>query len=132
MIECVAIGDSIAVGLAGVTRCAKVAEVGRTAKRQAAIVQQLQTGMAIISLGSNDPDSPTLQADLEKVRAKVDAPFVVWVVPYHPRAAAAVRAVARAFGDGLIELRSYPSRDRVHPQSYAEIAAAIPNWRQGR
>ena len=34
--DCAAIGDSIAVGLASVTRCAQVAEVGRTAKRQAA------------------------------------------------------------------------------------------------
>lgn len=124
--DCAAIGDSIAVGLAGAARCAQVAEVGRTARRQAATIERLQTGMAIISLGSNDPDSSALEQDLRAVRRAVEAGFVVWVAPYHQRAAEAVRAVARAFGDGVIELRSYPSRDRVHPESYRAVARELP------
>lgn len=129
MDECMAIGDSIAVGLSWVTHCKQVAQVGRTTAKQAAIVTKLKTGTAVISLGSNDPMNPNLVRDLRTVRAAVEASFVVWIVPYHRNAATAVRAVARAYGDGIIELRNYPSWDWVHPQNYADIAGAIPNLR---
>lgn len=109
MDNCVAIGDSIAVGLSWITHCTQLAQVGRTTAKQAAIVTKLETGTAIISLGSNDPMNPNLLRDLRTVRAAVQASFVVWVVPYHRDAATAVRAVARAYGDGMIELRNYPS-----------------------
>jgi hypothetical protein len=123
--DCVAIGDSIAVGLAQATKCRDMAAVGRTAFQQAATIKDLKTGLAIISLGSNSPTDPNLYVDMRYVRSKIKAERVVWIVPYHRNAAEAVRRVARTNGDGVVELSDYKSNDKVHPASYAAVAKGV-------
>ncbi|MDE0878558.1 MAG: hypothetical protein OSB00_07815 [Sphingomonas bacterium] len=54
---------------------------------------------------------------------------VTWLAPYHASAARIVTDLARSFGDPVIELASVPSRDRVHPQNYRTVAAAL-QWRK--
>jgi len=123
--DCVSIGDSIAVGLAQATKCRDLAAVGRTAFQQAAIVKDTKTGLAIISLGSNMPTDPNLYVDMRYIRTKVKADRVVWIVPYHRQAAEAVRRVAWLYGDGVVELSDFKSNDRVHPANYPALAKKV-------
>jgi hypothetical protein len=125
MTDCAAIGDSIAVGVAQVTKCRDLAAIGRTAFQQAAIVKELKTGLAVISLGSNMPTDPNLYVDMRYIRTKVKADRVVWIVPYHRQAAEAVRRVAWLYGDGVVELSDFKSNDRVHPANYPALAKKV-------
>lgn len=123
--ECTAIGDSIAVGVGQQLRCEIMAQVGRATSAQAASMKWVNRDLVIISLGSNDPMSPTLLQDLRRVRAQVVAERVVWVVPYHRGAASAVYRVAEERRDGMVDLRLFATKDRVHPVSYGEVAANV-------
>ncbi len=123
--DCVAIGDSIAVGLAQAAKCRDMAAVGRTAFQQAAIIKDTKTGLAIISLGSNMPTDPNLYVDMRYIRTKVKAERVVWIVPYHRHAAEAVRRVAWINGDGVVELNEFKTNDKVHPANYQAVAKKV-------
>lgn len=117
-------GDSLAVGLG--TRypsCAVVARVGEPTSRIARWPQPPHAGPTVISTGSNDPDSPSLQADLAAIRSKATGP-VIWIAPANRRAALAVLAACR-IGDRVAHAASVPLRDGVHPRSYAQLAAAV-------
>lgn len=123
MMECLILGDSIAVGIAQHTPCVVMAQVGRTSSAQAnMIVRRVSARHAIISLGSNDPFDPDLLRNLRRVRAGVDARFVTWIIPYHSHAGGAVRRVADAYGDGMVELRAFKTNDGVHPSNYRGVA----------
>ena len=121
MIECLVLGDSIAVGLGAQLRaCVTDAQVGIGS---AAIVGRAgPADVAVISAGSNDPHNPRLEANLRMIRAKVRG-RVVWIVPQHRVAADAVTKVARFHGDQIVSFA--PSQDRVHPRSYRELAASV-------
>lgn len=122
--DCAAIGDSIAVGIAANTLCRNFASIGRTAFTASVTLRALSTDTAIISLGSNSPTHPELLQDLRHVRARVKAYRVVWIVPYHKQAAEAVRRIARERSDGIIELGDFPTRDGIHPIGYRHLANA--------
>ena len=125
MIDCATIGDSIAVGIQQINRCELHAKGGRSTRQQAIMAEHITTGTAIISLGSNDPDNAFLLRDLRTVRSNVKANIVVWIVPYNARAGALVRQTAFEFGDRIIELVEFASRDRVHPNNYGTVARLI-------
>ena len=125
MIECAVIGDSIAVGVNQHLRCEQLAVVGRTTGMQAGIMKWVNRDLVVISLGSNDPMSPTLLQDLRRVRSRIVAERVVWLVPYHRHAAGAVYRVAEERRDRLVDLRLFETRDKVHPLNYKEVAADI-------
>ncbi|UOF79794.1 orF1-encoded proteiN [Caudoviricetes sp.] len=122
MIECVIIGDSIAVGIGQNMPCKVEAKVGRTSERQLALVKQIDVEKAIISLGSNDPRNPELFRNLWLLRASVHAKRVVWILPYDRTAAEAARHVARIYRDGFVDLVDHPTRDRIHPSDYRAVA----------
>jgi len=123
--ECAVIGDSIAVGVNQHLRCEQLAVVGRTTSMQAGIMKWVNRDFVVISLGSNDPMSPTLLQDLRRVRAHVVADKVVWLVPYNRNAARAVYRVAEERRDGLVDLRLFDSKDKVHPSNYREVATTV-------
>lgn len=122
MIDCLIIGDSIGVGIAPYTPCKVTAQVGRATSTQAAIIKRVSAYHVIISLGSNDPFDPELLRNLRKVRASTNAKRVTWIVPYHSHAGGAVRRVADAFGDEMVELRAFKTKDGVHPANYRGVA----------
>jgi len=122
MLDCLIIGDSIGIGIAPHTPCKVAAQVGRASSTQAAIIKRVSADHVIISLGSNDPFDPELLRNLRRVRASINAKWVVWIVPYHSHAGGAVRRVADAYGDGMVELRAFKSRDGVHPSNYQGVA----------
>jgi lysophospholipase L1-like esterase len=122
MTDCLIIGDSIGVGIALHTPCKVAAQVGRASSTQAAIIKRVSADHVIISLGSNDPFDPELLRNLRRVRASINAKWVVWIVPYHSHAGGAVRRVADAYGDGMVELRAFKTADGVHPTNYRGVA----------
>jgi hypothetical protein len=129
MLECVLLGDSIAVGLKPHTPCIMQAQVGRSAHHQVALIRQITAKTVIISLGSNDVGDRLLEKsllrNLRTVRRQVESYRVIWIIPYHAAAREQVRRVAAEWGDGLVDLMDYRTKDGVHPQSYKELANGI-------
>lgn len=116
MIDCLILGDSIAVGVAQHRpECQVEARVGVSAAAFHAV--QTSAGTVIISLGSNDGADPTNA--LLKLRERIDAKSVVWIVPVI-RWTAHVRRVADLYGDTTITVMAGP--DGVHPASYRALA----------
>ena len=120
--DCVTIGDSIALGIGRATHCYRMAAIGRTAFDQAALIKPISIDTAIISLGTNRPNDPNLNVDLVYVRTNVKANKVVWIIPYNKDAAKIVRSVAASFGDKYVELSAFPTRDDMHPHKYGAVA----------
>ena len=126
MIECLIIGDSIAVGV-GMHRpeCETVAKVGITTNAFIGKFSTLpEAKTVVISVGSNDGGA-TSTHDLEVLRMGVSANRVFWLLSANDaHAAATVRAVAKSFGDFTISVGSVRN-DGVHPypKGYARLAA---------
>ena len=81
---------------------------------------------AIISLGVNDGEGAATAENLVRLRARVSADIVYWLLTGgNPRARDAVRAVAGRFGDRLIDAAPLAGTDHVHPDrtGYARLAA---------
>ena len=113
----ICLGDSIAVGLQCSTTYAQVG-IGSDAA-----VARWRCGNAdVISLGSNDPLNPRLEANLRRLRAGCTG-RVTWILPRHPRASAIVRAVAASYRDVVVSF--VPGADGVHPRSYGELRASL-------
>jgi lysophospholipase L1-like esterase len=129
MLECVLLGDSIAVGLKSHLPCNLEAKVGRNSHQQSMLVRNIKAKTVIISLGSNDVGDKLLEKsllrNLRSVRRQVEANKVIWVIPYHAAAREQVRRVAAEWGDGLVDLMDYRTKDGVHPQSYKELANGV-------
>lgn len=123
--DCTVIGDSIAVGVSQYMKCELMAQVGRATSTQASMMKWVNRETVVISLGSNDPTSPTLLQDLRRVRASVVAERVVWLVPYNRSAARAVYRVAEERRDAIVDLRLFQTKDNVHPSNYREVAADV-------
>lgn len=121
MIDCAIIGDSIAVGLAQQHfNCTVEAKVGVPSAW--IIGKACAANIVIISAGSNDPANPNLVNNLRKERSCIKGK-VIWIVPYHPMAAAAVLRVVKEFGDSAVTFRA--GKDNVHPSSYGVIAEEV-------
>lgn len=125
--ECIALGDSIAVGIAKASNCIPMAQVGRSTSEQAALIARINANLIVISIGSNDPNSPSLMQDLERIRESVLAYNVIWILPYNRKAAAAIRAVAGQRYDRVIDLMGFSRIDNAHPKSYQSLAIGIFN-----
>jgi hypothetical protein len=120
-VPCAVIGDSIAVGIAAqLPACRRNAKIGIPST---AVVSRVDKSAAVtvVSAGSNDPLNPKLTENLKRIRNR--AKRVVWVLPVNPKARAAVKAVAAAYGDPTVSFA--PAGDHVHPQSYAALANAV-------
>lgn len=117
MIDCLILGDSIAVGV-GQHRpdCAVEAHIGITSADYLNQFSGAQSDVVVVSLGSNDR-GPETYDKLTALRAGIKARQVWWVLPgarRRPAQRAAVRAVAREHGDGVVDIPEL-STDGVHP-----------------
>ncbi len=128
MLDCVILGDSIAVGV-GQARpdCQTTAMSGISSDR---FVQMFpgapQARTAIISLGVNDGEGAATEDNLAKLRGRVMADTVYWLVSgtnQHIRDA--VRVIAGRFGDRLIDVAPLAGPDHIHPDrtGYARLAS---------
>jgi hypothetical protein len=122
--SCAIVGDSIAVGAGLVMpECLTDAKGGIPS---AEVISRVKPAdVLFISAGSNDPSNPQLENNLEAIRAKASA-AVVWIEPVSSRAAAAVRRVAAARHDSIVQFE--PSSDGVHPKSYRDLAISLRKY----
>jgi lysophospholipase L1-like esterase len=121
MLECLIVGDSIAVGVSQVrTECQSIAKSGiNSANWNKLHLHKLQpTKTLIISLGANDLGIDT-EANIRKLRENAQAQRVFWLLPSQklkPDQVRAVKFVAGDYGDTVIPRPEKDiSGDGVHP-----------------
>jgi lysophospholipase L1-like esterase len=121
MLECLIIGDSIAVGVSQVRpECQSIAKSGINSSNWNRLhLNKLQpTRTLIISLGANDLGVDT-DANLRRLRAAAQADRVFWLLPSQrlkPEQYRAVKYIAMDNGDTVIPRPEKEiSADGVHP-----------------
>lgn len=122
MLECLIVGDSIAVGVSQVRpECASIAKSGINSRDwNARNMQRLKPAQTlIISLGANDLKGHNTEGNVRSLRTNAQANRVFWLLPNEtlkPAAVAAVKQVAAEFGDTVIDRpKTNMSADGVHP-----------------
>jgi lysophospholipase L1-like esterase len=128
VLDCIILGDSIAVGL-GQARpdCVVFAVSGISSERYLQVFPTTaEARIAIISLGVNDGEGAATADNLRLLRRKVTASTIYWLVAgSNPAIRAAVHTVAGEFADRLIDVAPLAGPDHIHPDraGYAALAA---------
>ena len=129
MLECLILGDSIAVGTQAMRHeCVLVGKGGINSrqfnKNYAEKIEPANT--VIISLGSNDHDGENSFKELLAMRERVEGKRVFWIMPaIKPHIQEMVQIIAKNFGDTVLPItRLQP--DKVHPSwaGYKELSTA--------
>jgi lysophospholipase L1-like esterase len=128
MLECLILGDSIAVGTKMFKpECAVIARSGINSKdwvNTNITKSPFRAGTVIISLGSNDLVSTQTESNLRILRSQTQARRVYWILPaIKPSIQAIVNKVATDYGDTVLPIVSLQP-DQVHPSraGYQQIA----------
>ncbi len=120
MLDCLILGDSIAVGVSQHRpECAVHAKVGINSRDwvNKNITKDLSADTVIISLGSNDYKSINTLKELFTIRNVVSAKRVYWIVPaIKSDIQEMVEIVADKFEDKVIRIKTV-APDKVHPTS---------------
>ncbi len=125
MIECLILGDSIAVGTAHARpECVAYATSGiNTTQFNKRYPQSFSGKVVVISLGSNDHKYIKTEKELFKLRERVQAERVYWILPAGNaktseipvvRIQEHVESIAEMYGDWIIRIPS-PLKDGIHP-----------------
>lgn len=132
MLECLILGDSLAVGVGQIrTECVTRAKSGINSydyvnRHILHIKGDTQAKNVIISLGSNDTKNINTFEELDTLRQLVQADRVYWILPnIKETKRKAVWEVARKYNDFIIDARGVDrSPDTVHPTytGYKELA----------
>ena len=132
MLECLILGDSLAVGIGQVRKeCVTHAVSGINSynyvnRHVLNTKGETQAKNIIISLGSNDTKNIDTYEELLALRQLVSAEKVYWILPnIKETKRKAVWEVARQFNDWVIDARGVDrSPDTVHPtyKGYKELA----------
>lgn len=129
MIDCIIMGDSIAVGTHQFRKeCVSYSKVGITSKGWDKLFgkNDLIANTIIISLGTNDFDDYDTFSKLMEIRNKIQSKKVFWIMPNletREKAYSNVIVVAKLFNDEIIIPIKY-QKDKIHPNlsEYKEIA----------
>jgi lysophospholipase L1-like esterase len=128
MLDCLIIGDSIAVGTSQVrTECVSYSKGGINSHQwvnQYIGKTPLQAKTVIISLGSNDHKYVKTESELETIRQLTKADRVYWILPaIKPGIQETVKKVAEKYGDTVLPITRL-QKDGVHPSwaGYKELA----------
>ena len=126
MLDCMIIGDSIAVGTQMFWKeCVLYGKGGINSWQwnQSWKVLTENADRAVISLGTNDHIGVNTKSELIKARNKIVARRVYWILPFGNNPASKVtveqiqkivREVAAIYGDTVIEITSVQP-DKIHP-----------------
>jgi len=127
MLECLIVGDSIAVGTQMFAKeCVSYAKGGINSKQwvdKNVGNMPLQAKHVIISLGSNDHQYIKTEAELDMIRQLTKADRVFWIMPaIKPNIQEIVRKIATKYGDVIIPITKLQP-DGIHPSwaGYKEI-----------
>ena len=137
MLECLILGDSIAVGTQMIRHeCVLVGRGGINSwqwnRNYSNDIKSAKT--VVISLGSNDHSGIHTFKELMSIRQRVDAERVYWILPAGNLKAGGidikniqeiVEIIARNYGDTIVPITK-TEKDGIHPSraGYKEIAAA--------
>lgn len=135
MLDCLILGDSIAVGVSNIkTECVSISKGGLNTWQwnKNYLSNDLTAKSVIISLGTNDHQYIKTKQELEKVRSKVNAERVYWVLPMgnSPKSGVSlddiqhfVVEVAEKHNDVIIATKRL-QKDGIHPSwaGYKELA----------
>jgi len=128
MLECLILGDSIAVGTHQArSECVAYARGGWNTSQwnRAYLKNDLSAQTVIISLGSNDHKGVRTKAELQRIREKVGTTArVFWILPaIKPEIQAIVRGMAEEYGDTVLPITRL-QKDGVHPSwaGYEQLA----------
>jgi len=127
VLECLIMGDSIAVGTQMFDReCAVIAKGGINSYQwvnQNIGKAPYQAKTVIISLGSNDHKYVKTEEELQTIRRLTKADRVYWILPaIKPNIQEIVRKVAGEYGDVVLPIKSLQP-DGIHPswEGYKQI-----------
>lgn len=124
MLDCLIIGDSIAVGVSQVRKeCAAIVKSGINSKvwneKHLDKIVAARAKTLIISLGANDYKGINTEENIRLLRNLANADKVFWLLPSQklkPSQVEAVKKVAQQFGDTVIPRPETDiSADGVHP-----------------
>ncbi len=124
MLDCLIIGDSIAVGTAMARKeCVSYARGGWNTwqwnKDYLALAANRPAKTIIVSLGANDHKSVKTEFELRKMREAVKGERVFWIDPGQDRkpvAHDAVVRIAKEYGDTILPRpKDHMSTDGIHP-----------------
>jgi lysophospholipase L1-like esterase len=128
MLECLILGDSIAVGTHQARpECVAYAKGGWNTWQwnRDYLKNDLTAKAVIISLGSNDHKGVKTKAELQRIREKVGATArVFWILPaIKPEIQAIVRGMAEEYGDTVLPITRL-QKDGIHPSwaGYKQLA----------
>lgn len=127
MIDCLIVGDSIAVGTHQYRpECVAYAKGGINSSQwnRQNSNKNLTAKTVIISLGSNDHNGVRTMWELQQLRARTDAERVFWILPaIKPDVQEMVRIVAKDHGDVILSIPNLQA-DKVHPSGagYKKLA----------
>ena len=124
--SCQIIGDSIAVGTQSFSKQCKLVGVGGINSWQFNQMYKnnlLASNVVVISLGTNDHDGVNTRQELTKMRERVAAYSVYWIMPaIKPHIQQVVAELASKFGDFVIATSKLQA-DGIHPawSGYREL-----------
>ena len=128
MLDCLIIGDSIAVGTAMARpECVSYAKGGWNTWQwnRDYLKNDLTAKTVIISLGSNDHKGVRTKAELQRIREKVGVNTrVFWILPaIKPEIQDIVKEMAKEYNDTVLPITRL-QKDGVHPSwaGYKELA----------
>ncbi len=127
MIECLIVGDSIAVGVhQHRPECIAYTKVGINSRdwNNRYLGKTLTAKTAIISIGSNDHAKIKTLEEAADMRQSIDTSgLVYWIIPMNHDKAAIVKHIAKTFGDVILYIPEV-SKDGVHPtaKAYKQLA----------
>jgi lysophospholipase L1-like esterase len=124
MLECLIVGDSIAVGTSMARpECVSYSKSGWNSwnwnKDYLAKASNHRAKTVIISLGANDHRGIKTEVELRKMRESIKGERVFWISPgkqRKPIAQDAIERIAKEYGDVVINRpEAHMSKDGVHP-----------------
>jgi lysophospholipase L1-like esterase len=127
MIECLILGDSIAVGTHQFKpECVAYAKGGWNTWQwnKDYLKNDLSAKTVIISLGSNDHKGVNTRKELQTMREKVKGSRVFWILPaIKPGIQDIVKDIAKEYGDTVLPITSLQP-DGIHPSwaGYKQLA----------
>ena len=134
----VVVGDTIAQGIgSAIPKAVVVAGAGldsaSVATQVMANTDKLKgADLAIVSAGTYDVkpgnyslyDPDATGANLRAIKNALKAKKIVWIRGYNAGVSKAVSKIASIDGDKQIDLKNYPTADKLIPSSYSDVAGA--------
>ena len=118
MLECLILGDSIAVGIAQQRpECVAYVKTGINSYNwnNQHITKNLSGKTVVISLGANDSGKINTRSELNTLRQLVKADIVFWILPHNnPSIHGFIRELAEDYRDVVLPIANI-SPDRIHP-----------------